>query len=445
MGRHTIVFNRGVAASQAYSRRFGNRRPDKIEDKKLREAAFKWLSRGLEEAIVDFIGQAKSNKFALRAAVYEFSHLPVLKAFGKAAKKADVKIIYDRRKGGPFEASEKAVKKARIKGLMKRRETNSAIAHNKFIVLLKNGKPVEVFTGSTNMTAGGIYGQSNVGHIIRDEDVAQQYLDFWNRLNRDPEYKDLRPANVAATPDPVGAPPANSVTPFFSPRSDLTLLEWYAERMKAATDFVGFTAAFGISRTISPVLLEERDYARYLIVESEGSKRTPKKKPGEPQKKSPFDIFQKIRKTTNNKIARGASLRKNNDAVGNQLHRWLDEQLTGLNGHVKYVHTKYLILDAMTADPVVISGSANFSKASTDSNDENMVVIRGDTDVADAFVGEFMRLFNHFYFRDVVQRQTSEDAGEKPVRSSHLVGDDSWTDRYFEPGSIKALERKLFA
>ena len=50
----------------------------------------------------------------------------------------------------------------------------------------------------------------------------------------------------------------------------------------------------------------------------------------------------------------------------------------------------------------IITGSANFSNASTKNNDENMLVIRGDTRVADLYLTEFMRLFMHFYFRTIV-------------------------------------------
>ena len=51
-GDHDIYFNRGVAASQEYARRFGNRRPPDVG-----EAALTWLSRGLSEAILAFIAQ----------------------------------------------------------------------------------------------------------------------------------------------------------------------------------------------------------------------------------------------------------------------------------------------------------------------------------------------------------------------------------------------------
>ena len=60
-----------------------------------------------------------------------------------------------------------------------------------------------------------------------------------------------------------------------------------------------------------------------------------------------------------------------------------------------------MLVDPLSADPVVVTGSANFSKASTNSNDENMMIIRGNQRVADIYYTEFNRLFNHYYFRSV--------------------------------------------
>jgi len=445
LGQHAIYFNRGVAGSQAYARKFGNIRPDEISDPKKQKEAFKWLSRGLEEAILKFIGQAKGKDYALRAAVYEFSHAPVLEAFGKAAKKADVKIVYDRRKRGPYEATEKAAKTAGITKLMIPRTVGSAISHNKFIVLLHKGKPVQVWTGSTNFTEGGIFGQSNVGHIIRDEKLAQDYFDYWTRLSEDPDFKPLREANSKATPDPKGAPKRNSVRALFSPRPDLTALEWYGERMDAAKQFVGFTAAFGISSTLVPTLMKKKDYLRFIMVESEGSRRKKKATPENPKPKSQYEIFTAIDKLPNNRTAVGSVLNTSeDDAVGGELHHWLDESLTGLNDHVQYLHTKYMFLDAMTNNPTVISGSANFSEASTQKNDENMVIVQGNTDVADIFLGEFMRLFDHFYFRQIAQKLKSSKKGQTD-KKFYLTADDSWTDRFFDKKSVKYQERKLFS
>jgi hypothetical protein len=66
-----------------------------------------------------------------------------------------------------------------------------------------------------------------------------------------------------------------------------------------------------------------------------------------------------------------------------------------------------------------------------------MLVIRGDTRVADIYLGEFMRLFNHFYFRTSV--------ANRPSPRRNLSPDDAWTRAYYAPGSFKSRERLLFS
>ncbi|OLA96216.1 MAG: hypothetical protein AUH19_07855 [Verrucomicrobia bacterium 13_2_20CM_55_10] len=79
---HAIYFNRGVAGSQAYTRKFGDRRPDEVPNRE----AWRWLSRGLFEAMLDFVGKARGPNSAVRAAVYEFNQGAVLQAFAKAPR-----------------------------------------------------------------------------------------------------------------------------------------------------------------------------------------------------------------------------------------------------------------------------------------------------------------------------------------------------------------------
>ena len=78
---HDVYFNRGVIGSQAYARRFGNRKPD-AEAPTSPEMV--WLSRGLFEALLRFIGLAEDHRYALRAALHEFHYQPVANAFAKA-------------------------------------------------------------------------------------------------------------------------------------------------------------------------------------------------------------------------------------------------------------------------------------------------------------------------------------------------------------------------
>ena len=93
---HSIYFNRGVIGSQAYARNW-SAAPNKLPPAE-REKALDWLSRGLDEALMAFIGQAGDHSVGLRAAVYEFDYEPVIEAFQKASERsADVKIVYDAR------------------------------------------------------------------------------------------------------------------------------------------------------------------------------------------------------------------------------------------------------------------------------------------------------------------------------------------------------------
>lgn len=90
----------------------------------------------------------------------------------------------------------------------------------------------------------------------------------------------------------------------------------------------------------------------------------------------------------------------------------------------------------------MITGSANFSDASTRKNDENMLVIRGGKRVADLYLSEFMRLYNHFQFRGLAHTRAA--TGPESARS-FLVPNDSWKARYYRPGTPKYLERLYFA
>jgi hypothetical protein len=87
-GRHGVYFNRGVAGSQAYTRKFGDASPLDVP------AAAQWMSRGLEEGLLAFIARAEGSRFGLHGALYEFIHHPVLVALHKAARAgADVSLV----------------------------------------------------------------------------------------------------------------------------------------------------------------------------------------------------------------------------------------------------------------------------------------------------------------------------------------------------------------
>jgi hypothetical protein len=420
-GTHGVVFNRGVIASQAYAERFGNRQPDQVAN----NVAYTWLSAGLAESMTAFIGQANGPGWALRAAVYEFSWVPVLQAFGVAAAAgADVKIVADWTGSGPREDTETAAAAAGISGLITQR-THISIAHNKFVVLCKDGEPVSVWTGSTNVTEGGLFGQANVGHTVRDPAVAAKYLDYWNHLVDNPFQRDLKPWNDARPTTPLKRLRKGTTT-VFSPRSTVSALDWYGSLADRADAGVFLTAAFGISPQLMTVLTKDRDYLKYVLLDTDSGGAQLTIRTADPD----------------NQVTVGAVIGKGG------WGQWIREVTLAANKHVRYIHTKFLLIDPLSDDPIVVTGSANFSKASTISNDENMLVIRGDTDVADVYLTEFMRLFTHYEFRARVAAQPGSPGTASPGVTTgrrYLDSTSTWARRWYATGSARAKERQMFA
>jgi len=418
--RHDVFFNRGVIGSQAYAREFLNREPDPENP---RSKEMKWLSRGLFEALVGFIGLA-GDGMGLRAALYEFHYQPVANAFVKAIEAgADVKIVYD------AESDYKVENKATIEtaGLDDYnaaipRTVSEGIRHNKFIVLLKGNTPVAVWTGSTNISAGGIFGHSNVGHIAWDEDVAAKYLDYWKRLADNLTPTKLRAPNKAATPTPAGKPPKNSVTPIFSPRDDKEsneTLQWYADRLDEAKEISCMTFAFNIDEVFQQVLRRENDVLRYVV------------------KDDPLGEEESIGQDRDVIFASGGYLGEG------ALANFLRERSNPLNRN-RYIHNKFMLVDPLSEDPLVVTGSANFSRPSQRINDENMLVIRGNKRVADIYFGEFMRVFDHHYARYIVRLLTDE--GHSDPEAGYLKEKTAdWLPSHFNPASYKSKRRKYFA
>ena len=130
------------------------------------------------------------------------------------------------------------------------------------------------------------------------------------------------------------------------------------------------------------------------------------------------------------------------------VYQWAEEpdaRLLRLNSHVAYIHSKFLLVDPLGPDPVVVTGSANFSEASTVENDENMIVVRGDRRVADIYLTEFNRLFNHYYFRSVVEATEKQTSRHPRTGQSRFLSEtDAWQAKYAED-TFRAKRLDLFS
>lgn len=438
-GSHDVYFNRGAAASQEFARRFGNVRPDQSNPADPRWA---WLSRGAMESIIGFLGRARDSHWSVRVCAYEFR----LREFADALRAAhlrgaDVRILYD---GGnnppdedgvvfPRDLNRAMAAAAQVKSLCKERITrsdvkNPPISHNKFIVLLEDSQPRAVLTGSTNFSLGGVFGQSNVVHIVDDQAVAADYLKSWEQLEDNTAFQLLRSSFSNTNRVPTTQLPQGTTT-VFSPQQSIAALDWYAARAMAAQDALFMTFAFGINKVFMDVYENGTAGLRYALLDKLLRSGIPKAKRPAAEKE-----MRELRQKVANRFAVG------NRFSTNKFDRWARETLTGLNSHVQYIHTKFMLVDPLGDDPVVITGSANFSEASTVENDENMLVIRGNKRVADIYVGEYMRLWNHYAFREWAASQ-ADPAG---TRFKFLDTQNGWWRRYFG-ATAQSRQRAYFS
>ena len=456
---HDIFFNRGVASSQAYQRRFGDLKPDELPTDKGKEA-IQWLTRELDDAILKFIKSAKKGD-TLHGCFYEFRYLPVAEAFKQAIDRGvDVRLIVDGKvnehkdpKTGemvesfPREDNLRTIKKAKIpkKNITLRQAIPTKIQHNKFIVLLRKGKPKEVWTGSTNISLGGFSGQTNVGHWVKDKDVAEQFDAYWKLLKTDPgaivglERGEANKANKALR-DAVGklrdVPNSledveEGVTTVFSPRAGLKVLDLYVNMVDSASACSCITLAFGINEAFKAQLVNNDAMSAIVFMLLE-KKDAPNKRSTKP--------FVGLNPSHNVYQAWGSF-------IDDPVYNWAREKnnrILQLNSHVAYIHSKFLLRDPLGEDPHVVTGSANFSKASTNDNDENMIIIRGDKRCADIYFTEFNRLFNHYYFRSVAESLKKQ--GQKLSTDASLFLSetaDPWLEKY-KPGTLRSKRLGLY-
>ncbi len=418
--KHRVIFNRAVAASQSFGRKFedldkwlSTHKKAPIEDwpdPKARD----WLQHGLLDQIEDFVARARDNSWTLDVAIYEYELKAIVDAINAAHKRGvKVRILYHGRLNDEQtrqnEASVKKIPKAR-----KLARVTSKIFHNKFIVLgkLRNGvsEPRAVLCGSTNFTENGVYRQANVVHVASDKSIAGSYAKLFQVIWDSP-------ADVPAAKKWIGINNAmdatNKLFVGFSPRAGAMDLAEFVTCINAAQRDVLFATAFALPKIILEALL--------------GQANDPVMRFGLQNSKSSITGFHADRTA---RFVTPALLNKG-------LEGWVKEGLRGQKGNL-LVHLKAIVVNFTSDDPIIISGSHNLSAAASGGNDENYLIMRGDTDLADRYGLEILRFYEHYRFRYFARLLKLNQA--RP-----LAVDGSWADGYYTPGNIKQLERLRFA
>jgi len=416
----SVIFNRAVAASQAFQRKFPDLDAQISANKNMPieawpDAARLWLENGLLERLLGYIERAVDANWALDIAIYEYQLQVIIDAVNAAfARGVQVRVLYHAQPDDPDTTLNEA-NLAQLPAANKRARVTHNIFHDKFIVLSRvdgtgQRQPQAVLCGSTNFTANGVYRQANVVHTLDDVTIATAYLQTFDEVW-------ANPADVAATRSWITEhnpmDPAQTLFAGFSPRSGGADLREFVEIIEAAQKDVLFVTAFTLPDAILNALLGKPhdDILRY------GLQNTASRITG----------FHADRTA---EFAATALLNTG-------LEGWLKENMKGQKGNL-LVHTKAVVTDFTTDAPTIISGSHNLSTSASNGNDENYLIIRGDTDLADRYGLELLRFYEHYRFRYFAKKLELKQV-------SPLAVDDSWTHDYYVEGDLRQLSRLRFA
>ncbi|RYF90357.1 MAG: hypothetical protein EOO03_03865 [Chitinophagaceae bacterium] len=412
-GTHAVFFNYGVTGSQAYSARFENKRVDELPAAK-QKAALKMLGRELwEDGLLEFVAQAKDSSYELVGAFYELQYPGFLAALQKA-KQCGVRLqlVYGAQPSQKTK-NEEAITAAGLSAFCMPR-TKVSQPHNKFMLLCKNGYPVEVWTGSTNITLPGIFGHSNTGHWIKDAAVAEKFYQYFNVIKNNPTVKETAVTSEAIKADTNLVRLKKGTHVFFSPRSTQNLLTHYANLIDSAKRMACMIIPFNIDDVFRDVYAKDKDHLRYILFEKAAEAKT--------VKSNDKDLM----------ITGGAILKT-------PVEQWVKEisTKTSAAAGILYVHNKFFLIDPLERVPVVVTGSANFSKNSITNNDENTIIIKGDQRVADIYLTEYSRMFEHFWPRYLATLPTSSFS--KPLDEGY-----TWHKDYFNKNKMGYKRKVVF-
>ena len=86
------------------------------------------------------------------------------------------------------------------------------------------------------------------------------------------------------------------------------------------------------------------------------------------------------------------------------------------DGNKWIMHHKVIIIDRAT----VITGSFNFSKNASRTNDENVLIIRGNTDIANLYLEEWQRVADNAHNAGAVPSPSPEDVNVNTASQQQL-------------------------
>jgi PLD-like domain len=411
-------FNRAVVSSQAFARQF-----PRIETMAEIAASRAWLANGMEDAVPSFLEAGTAER--IEGAIYHLTDdlwvIPALERFpmGKLS------LLYNRTSDDhdSDEAIARLVKAGHPQNLFAIR-SKASIMHNKFLVRVSNARrPEAVLLGSANFTSSGLCQQANVLHTFESPPLAKLYLERKRLLDGDPTKGQTAAANQGWS-EPI-ALAGGEARVFFPPEKKpaRVSMDRVIQSIRAAESSVVFCCFIPTDMELINACFQAGDDGRMLfgLVNS-----VEQPSENDPVLEPKLELYHRSR---DHRDVAGKSV-----FAGDAVPFGFSPELKLLPGENQLrairIHHKFIVVDAETEQPILYTGSANLSNNSLYNNDENLLEVVGSRQLADAYLAEFLRLYEHYRARIAFNRFQAGDQS-----TFKLTPDARWARKYYRQGS----------
>ncbi|SEB91949.1 phospholipase D-like domain-containing protein [Paenibacillus sp. GP183] len=395
----SVFFNRGIVMSQWIARQIdgSSEPPVKVLKEKLQNldsAVRKFLSGRLGQELIQLLNTTRINGGHVYIAVFELNDPQLIEALCEFGNRAHVVLANGSASSG---SDENAAARVRLKqnnvDVRDRMLRAPHLGHNKFMVICDiQQNPVSVWTGSTNWSTTGLCTQANNAILIKDSETAQIFRDQWDRLAQagNEETTDLKNANAEVKTEMVGK---NKVSIYFTPtphQEEMTYASRFIQNAKEGILFLQFNPGSLQKGTLLDDVIERARliplYIRGVVNQDlENSDKTISLTHGGNYIPSNFQVI-----LPNGVSEAGAYFA--NEIKANQF------KAPGGIGHA-IIHSKVIVIDPLSSHPVVITGSHNMGSKASAQNDENLVIIENDRDLAISYAVNIKSLYDHYRWR----------------------------------------------
>ena len=451
-------FNRAVMSSQAFSRKVTalglapGQMPSEAQSLELRT----WLANGMQLPLPEFIAAAQDS---IVGAIYHLNDvLWIVPSLETQMATAEIGLVYDAKKekdaSGNVKPNPSDVAIHRLTNVTFYPRDKTNIMHNKFLVrgkkLLKDsGRVAEaVACGSANYTSQGLTSQANLVHTFESPRLAELFLRRWDLIHNNPAKKDT--VKGAAWSDTVSVGDAG-IRVFFSPEKgkagDPSLsMERIVQAVHAAKSSVIFCLFTPTDALLRDACFAVGDAGKMMFglvnrIAHELPATTPTSTGKIPADQiAAIELYHRSRESQDTIGADFFSANNVPPGFVREFNIFPGEKPPPYPPVI--VHHKFIVIDGETDTPIIYSGSANMSGNSVFGNDENLLEITGSPRLAQIYLAEFLRLYEHYRAR---ARYIDWKQSGQPATAFALQADRRWAAKHYTPGSpeFKARLRML--